>query len=228
MREYIKKLLVGILLVVLGVILFLFFVDIRLNKIIGEYINEEVERLTTNIISQAASQLMVGQDYKSFILIEKDKDGEIKNIEYQIDEINKIKRKANILIHKKILELENGDVSDKFFADRINTGKFKNKKNGILCDVSLGSVRDSTLFSNIGPTIPIKLLFIGQVESNVDVKFKDYGINNVIVQIDLIVSVKEQIVMPTSSKRKRITIRQPISINIIKGDVPSYYVGGVK
>ena len=81
------------------------------------------------------------------------------------------------------------------------------------------------MFANIGPTIPIKLTFIGQVNTELDVKVREYGINNVIVEMDVIVSVCEQASMPLTSKKKDIIVKEPISIEIIKGEIPNYYNG---
>lgn len=77
--------------------------------------------------------------------------------------------------------------------------------------------------ANIGPTIPIRLLFTSQVDSDIDISVEEYGINNVVLKLYLVVTLKEQINMPISSKRKDIIIKTPLSINIIKGKVPSYY-----
>ena len=94
-----------------------------------------------------------------------------------------------------------------------------------MCDVSIGSIRGSTLFSNIGPTIPIKLLFSSEINSKIDVEVSEYGINNAIVKIFIVLDIDEQIIMPISSKRKRITIKKPIIIDIVRGDIPNYYTG---
>ena len=123
------------------------------------------------------------------------------------------------------MNLEAGDIPDLFVVDRFRNGKFKKMDNGILCDISLGSVRNSSLFANVGPTIPIKLTFTGVVNAELDVKIKEYGINNVIVEMDVIVKVREHASMPLTSKRKDIVVKEPISIEIIKGEIPDYYNG---
>ena len=69
------------------------------------------------------------------------------------------------------------------------------------------------------------MTFIGQVNTELDVKVREYGINNVIVEMDVIVSVCEQASMPLTSKKKDIIVKEPISIEIIKGEIPNYYNG---
>ena len=94
-----------------------------------------------------------------------------------------------------------------------------------MCDISIGSIRGSTLFANIGPTIPIKLLFSSGVNSNIDVDINEYGINNAIIKTYFNVEIREQITMPISSKRRKISIRKVIAVDIIKGKIPDYYTG---
>ena len=57
---------------------------------------------------------------------------------------------------------------------------------------------------------------------------KEYGINNVIVETYLVVTIKEQVIMPLSSKRKNIVIKEPLTIDIIQGSIPNYYNGYLK
>lgn len=194
--------------------------------IIDQYINMEVERLTNNIVSREVSRIMVESNHNSLLNIEKG-NGVIENISYNTKEINLLTDKISKDVHKKLLNLEAGDVEESFLVDSTRGGRFKHIKDGILCDVSLGSVKGSTLFSNIGPKIPIRLTFIGQVNTDVDVKVREYGINNVIIEVDVIVKVTEHASMPLTSKKKEIVVREPISIELIKGEIPDYYNGVV-
>lgn len=169
---------------------------------------------------------MVESNHNSLLNIEKG-NGVIENISYNTKEINLLTDKISKDVHKKLLNLEAGDVEESFLVDSTRGGRFKHIKDGILCDVSLGSVKGSTLFANIGPKIPIRLTFIGQVNTDVDVKVREYGINNVIIEVDVIVKVTEHASMPLTSKKKEIVVREPISIELIKGEIPDYYNGVV-
>ena len=219
--SFVNKLLIILGLVLLATFFFILYIDNRVNAILDQYINIEVERLTGNIVNRAVSEVMSSEDYKN-ILQEGLKDG---HISYKTQSINKLTDKISLYVHDKLMNLEAGDIPDLFVVDRFRNGKFKKMDNGILCDISLGSVRNSSLFANVGPTIPIKLTFTGVVNAELDVKIKEYGINNVIVEMDVIVKVREHASMPLTSKRKDIVVKEPISIEIIKGEIPDYYNG---
>ncbi|MCI8461284.1 MAG: sporulation protein YunB [Bacilli bacterium] len=200
---------------------FIVYIDKRVNDILDQYVNNEVERLTSNIVNRAVSEVMASEDYNDLLDVGI-KDG---HVSYNTRNINKITDSISLYVHNKLFNLEAGDVEDLFVVDRFRSGRFKSIDKGILCDISLGSIRNSSLFANIGPTIPIKLTFIGQVNTELDVKVREYGINNVIVEMDVIVSVCEQASMPLTSKKKDIIVKEPISIEIIKGEIPNYYNG---
>lgn len=197
----------------------LVFVSKRIDVILKKYIDVEVERLTNNVISKAVSEKMISKSYEKLYVY----DSETKNISYDTVKINIMKNEITEQVQNILINLDNGDIDEFFVSKRFYSGRFKNIKNGIICDISIGSIRGLTAFSNVGPTIPIKLLFNGQIDSDIDVQVKEYGINNILIELYLIMEIKEQIIMPLTSKRKIITIRTPLSIDIIKGDIPEYY-----
>ena len=49
------------------------------------------------------------------------------------------------------------------------------------------------------------------------------GINNMMISIYLVIVVREQISMPISSIKKNVSVKIPISMDIVRGEVPSYY-----
>ena len=46
--------------------------------------------------------------------------------------------------------------------------------------------------------------------------------------IKKIIVVKEQISMPISSIKKKVSVKIPISMDIVKGEVPSYYENRIR
>ena len=144
------------------------------------------------------------------------------------EQINEIENRIDKRIQKELIDIDNGIIDDYFIPKRVKTGRFKKIRNGILCDISIGSIRGSTLFANIGPTIPIKLLFSSGMNSNIDIDVSEYGINNAIIKVYFNVDINEQITMPISSKRKKIHIKKVIAVDIINGEIPDYYTGLIK
>ena len=128
-------------------------------------------------------------------------------------------------IQSEFYKVENGIFDDYNLASQEKLrSKYPFFKNGYLCEVGFNSLRGSIFFGNLGPIIPIKLSFLGFVSSDVDVNVKEYGVNNVIVETDVVVVVSNLITLPVSTRVHNTTIKEILSIEIIQGKVPSYYV----
>lgn len=195
-----------------------------MNKVVETYMNMEVERLTNNIINQGLHETMAKKDYNNLLIVQKNTKDEIEKISYDTKKINNLTNDISSYMRKFLYEIDSGKIEDFLFLSH-QKNKFTKIKNGIILDVSLGNVYHSVLFSNVGPTIPIKLVFSGQMNTDVDIVVKEYGINNVIIEMFFVVEVREIATMPISSKKKTIKIREPLSIDIIKGEIPKYYSG---
>ena len=223
MRNFFYKLFLGLFFVFLSSFFCLWEIDKRLGVILNQYINVEVERLTNNIVRTAIHEKMASKKVSSFLM-------EVENGSLQYDTVlmNQMLDEFTKYIEDVLMNLDNGKIEEKFLPERIKIGRFHKVKRGIICDVSLGSIRNSSLFANVGPSIPIKLLFTGQVQTDIDVEAKEYGINNVLVEVYMVFKIKEQVTMPISSMQHEIVVREPISIDIIKGEVPNYFGGLTK
>lgn len=198
--------------------------DRRINKILLPYINVESERLVNNIVNKTINEEIKNINIKDLLV----KNSIENTMSYNTKAINNLDIEIAKAIQNNLLEIDDGFIDEYFMPSRVKNGRFKKIKNGILCDVSIGSLRKSTLFANVGPTIPIKLLFGSQLKTNVDVEVNTYGINNAIVKVYFLVEIDEQITMPLSSERKKIKIKKPVAVDIIQGQIPNYYMGGLK
>lgn len=216
-----------IIIVVFSTFLFLLFLEKRMKLIIEPFIDTEVERLTTNVVNQAIDEI---DDNISSSLLETKNDSlnSIEKFSYNTTYINQLNSEFNKVILQKLKQLERGEVKDDIISDSLGSSKFKHVRNGILCEVSFSSLRGSILFANIGPVIPIRLVFLGGINPDIDIKVKEYGINNILVEIYFVTTIKEQISMPFSSKRKEVVVNQLISADIIHGKIPDYYNGVLK
>ena len=202
----------------------LIYLDKKMKISLGPYVNSEVERLTSNIVNKAVREKMKEQKIDSFIIKEEslEKDN---NISYDIEKLNTVKEEVTDYIQNILNHLDEADIKDYHLYNQLHVGKFKNIKNGILAENSISSLRGSILFGNIGPTVPVRLYYVGQVHSEINIDAKEYGINNVLVKIFIIISVKEQVIMPLSSSTKEIIIKELLGADIIQGTIPNYYTG---
>lgn len=202
----------------------IYLLDRRINSILLPYINVESERLVNNIVNKTVNDEVKKINIKNLLI-----ENSLENtFSYNTKVINSLETEIANSIQNNLIEIDDGFIDEYFIPSRVKNGRFKKIKNGVLCDVSIGSLRGSALFANVGPTIPIKLLFSSQLKTNVDVEVNTYGINNAIVKVYFLVEIDEQITMPLTSKRKKIKIKKPVAVDIIQGQIPNYYIGGLK
>jgi len=202
---------------------FLNYIDYRMKIVLRPFLDYEVERFTTVIVSEAFNELKMDYSKDSFFTVEYDDYGKFEKISYNTIFMNQLSNEFSNLIQEKLENMEIGKIENSILFQKEKRGKFHHIHDGILCEVSFGSLRGSTLFSNVGPVIPIRLLYLGHMNPDIDVKVTEYGVNNLLLEIDFVATIKEQISMPFSSNQKEIKIRQPLVIDIIRGEIPNYY-----
>lgn len=202
---------------------FLGFIDKRLNTILSGYIDSEVERVAYYVVEEVMRKIDYNK-YDNLLNIIRNPDGSIENVSYNTIEINKLKNEILMLSKKEFLNIEKGQIDDNSFVQQqFGKNRYKHINKGYLCEVNFSSIRGSTLFGNVGASIPIKLSFMGYNSVDMDINIKEYGINNVMVELFIVLNLNSIVTMPLNSKNHSVIVREPISIELIKGNLPSYY-----
>lgn len=201
------------------------FLGNRVNPILFNYLNLEVERVTSNVIDVSVNDVLSNELVDDLFNVSKNSNNEIEMIDYNTKEVNSLLKKINENIYSKLLKLEEGEVDDFSLSSSLLGNNYKKVKTGLVCEIPMGSLTGNGFLSNLGPIIPIKMSFLGHVNSSLKTKVTNYGINNLYLEIYVHVEVKERISFPRSSKDVTIKIDAPLSIKIISGVVPEYYGG---
>ncbi len=200
---------------------FIIWIDKRLKDVLNNYIDVEVEKMASSIVTYSIKKVYIKNE--KLLNIMRNEKNEIEKISYNTPYINQLKDEILNEIQKEFNANENGDFKRyNINQQEKNKKKMKNWREGFICEININSIRGSTLFGNIGPTIPIRLSYMGYTYADIELETKEYGINNAIVTINLVIKISNLISMPISSKIHEKTIKQPISIEIIKGEIPNY------
>ena len=198
----------------------------RLSPILARYVNVEAKRFASNIINTSVNDTIEEKITDDLFNLSKTEDGKIEILDYNTKKVNSILSSINTKIQKKLLNLEDGQIANMPISSGFKVEKIL--KNGIVCKVPMGSLRKNSLFVNVGPSIPIKMVFIGQVESSLNTKIREYGINYLVVEINDNVVVEEQIILPAMSKWETLNLEAPLTLKIIQGEIPNYYFGSIE
>ena len=144
-------------------------------------------------------------------------------VSVDIDNKNANKLLGNIIndLESVVKDIEKGKINN-FHNLEILKGD-----NGVIIFMPVGVVLNSSLFSGLGPKIPIKTSFFEDVDAYVDVVVENYGINNSLVKLYINISIKEVLEMPIDNRFSTIDYKFLISSKIINGEVPSILGGTI-
>ncbi len=189
------------------------FVSKRLIDIAHVKLNEFMDYFLSNKINY---DLFKGDNLKDIIIINKNSDGEILYVNYDMDKSYKVLDLVTKELENNINDLENGNVG--------NTQNISGGKNGILLKLPM-FIGNNAIISNLGPKIYVPINFVGSILTNLKTKITDYGINNALVEIYVTVKLSTNIISPTSSKEMVIDYDALIASVVVNGRVPSVYGG---
>lgn len=213
--------------VILGSFFFIQLLSFKINPILYRYINLEVERITSNIVDGTVNDILSKNINSQLFTVSKNDKGEIEMIDYDTKQVNNLLKEISSDIQGKLISLEDGKLDNFLISSSFKGRNFNYSKSGVVCEIPMGSLSGNGFLSNLGPVIPIKMSFLGQVSCNLKTKISNYGINNLYLEISVHVEVKERITMPKMSKDSIVKVDAPLTVKIIQGVVPEYYGGSL-
>lgn len=92
-------------------------------------------------------------------------------------------------------------------------------------EIPLGYFFSRNYFLANGVRIPINLEVLGSHSIDFSSEVVEYGINNSVIEVSLIIELEIQIFIPFQEKTIESTSKIPLSLEIISNDVPNVYVG---
>ena len=197
----------------------------RANPILINYLSGEVERIVSNVIESSINDLLTQEINDSLFFITRNNQNEVEMIDYNTEKVNSLLSNVNKMIYSKLYNLEEGNIDEFMLSSSLSGGNYKFVDSGIVCEIPFGALTGNGFLANLGPLIPVKISFLGQVSSHLKIKVTSYGINNLLLEIYIQVEIKEKISLPKSIDVSTIQIKAPLSIKIISGVVPDYYGG---
>lgn len=194
------------------VILFLFimvftlFLLVLISKkttpILIESAKKKSKTISNNIITKSVNDNVLKDMNKEEIFIEKrDNNGNVITTDFNSVILNQILNKITVSVEKDLRELNN-KVSYR---------------------IPIGIIFNSSLLSNLGPKIPVKINLDGDVITSLNTEVKDYGINNALIKISVNVKVYMNVIIPFKTEEIIIETNIPIVMRIVEGEIPSYY-----
>ena len=221
------KIIFLLLLTSLSTFLILKYINNRFTPILFEHASSELKRISLYIINDSINDDIINEiQIENLYSINKNNET-INSIDFNTFTTNKILKKVNNNIWNNLNALQTGNL-DLLSIDESIFSNDSNLKKGVITKIPLGIVYNNSLFNNLGPKIPIKLSFSGNVNSYLETNIKNYGINNALIEITINIEVEEQVLLPFTSKKISVNSEIPLAIKIIEGNIPNYYASGMK
>ncbi len=184
------------------------------NKVIGPKVlqiaEQKIHKESSDIITSSFDQqLLDDHDLSKIVILNKNKDNEIVAVDFNLEAAYEVVLDVAKNI-KTALEKKDQD---------------HNLKGGYIIYVPIGIGTENIYFANVGPKLPVKIEYISTLTTSLKTRVKDYGINNSLIEVYMTVSLKEQIIIPFSSKKVNNECEILLSSQIVEGIVPSIYGG---
>lgn len=219
-----KKMILWIIIFsIIGAFVFLQIIRKKINPTILNYSTIEAKRFGVYIINYSLSKKFLNELDEDIFTTSKNSKGEIQIVDFKAKKVNVLLESVAKQVQKRLIDLENGNISEIELANTFKRLRYKKNRNGVLCELPMGILFSNALLSNNGPVVPIKLNFIGSVITNLNTKVKTYGINTVFLEVSIHVEVTERITMPFLTDNAKAEVDIPLTLKIIQGVVPNYY-----
>ena len=187
-----------------------------ISKQIYAYAETEAKRLTATIINNTISKQNLQYDEEKLYAIEKNNKGEIQLINFNTKEVTNLLSNITISIEDNIENINNKDYKKE--------NNIIKAKDGLIYELPLGAITGNIFLNSLGTKIPLKLKIIGDVISEIDSNISEYGLNNALLKIDIKTTINTRIIIPFSSKEMKFITRIPLTIKVIQGTVPNYFL----
>ena len=153
--------------------------------------------LAIQALNEAASEMLgLGVHYADLMTVEKDDQGQVRLIQANTPEMNRLAAQASLLAQERLTAMGQKTVV-----------------------VPLGSAIGLTLLAGAGPGI-------ASVQAAFSTDFTTAGINQTRHRISLVLTANVQIVIPTGAKNVQASTQMAMAESIIVGQVPDSFAEG--
>lgn len=187
------------------------------EKILLNYASLKSVNIINTIVNKSINSVLFNNKNKNLIKDYKNTDGQITSLDFDAEKINRI----TYLISEELLKNINNLEITMGQELNIKSNKYIDK----LLYIPYGIIYNIPVISNLGPQIPFKIDFLGSVNPETSINIKEYGINSSLVEINLIIDLNIEVILPFNSKKEHITKKIILDSKIVQGKIPEYYGG---
>ena len=214
-----NKIILIFILLIVAIVLGFKYVDKKLIPVYQEYASLEAKKIGSIIINRAVNE-DINQDlnYDDLLIVNKNDKNEVIMVDFNPVTVNKLLKNINLNIQKDFDLIKSGKVNELKWLGK----ETKSLKKGIVCQMPSGIIFNNVLFKNLGPKIPVRIDLEGDILTNINTKVSNYGINNALIEISVLVEINEKVILPVITKNITVKSSIPLFVKLIQGSVPNY------
>ncbi len=207
-----------IIIIILTIIFLILYFVIKITRELTPKINDVVIKITDNNVNNFlqtgfTKEIMTKLDIDKIININI-YNKEIISVDYKLDNVYQLLGDTINNLYNNLYELK---INNQYYDYKTST-----------YNIPIGYLTDNVLFTNIGPKIKCKVELINKINVNFKTQIKNYGINNSLMELYLVIETQNKIINPLSDQEFKEEYEILIGSRMIIGKIPDYYNGVIE
>ena len=174
----------------------------HLRSLLGNLAVTRVSNMVGRVVMEAVSDAVNSGEiqYNDLISLEKDADGGIAALQSNMAEFNRLQSEIVSDILERLSEVSTSELS-----------------------IPLGTLTGTALLAGRGPSVSVRMQFVGSSSARFENEFTEAGINQTKHRIILYVDVSVSILLPGFSAYTKVSNAFAVAETVIVGSVPDTY-----
>ncbi len=214
--------------ILIAIVLFLYFVNARLTPIYVGYAEVQTTKIAAHVINKAITSQSTGIPGANdiFVDVENESTGMV-TTKIDAQAVSRVLAETQALVVAHLEQAEAGNLDMLPMQDNIQFDpQAMESQGGVVFFVPIGQAANIPLLGNLGPKIPIRFHVIGNVRATTATEITEFGINNAYVEVNVILTVDVQIIVPLATRNSVVEQKIPVAMGFIRGTVPQIYNNG--
>ena len=224
MRKCNKR--IGYIIIILIVIFFFLIIKLinkKVRPLVLSVAQDECKRVSDILINNSVrKEISNGLSFDKLFITTYSND-KVSSIDFDTIVVNRVITNITNDILLNLKYIESGDIDN---IDYLNLYDKNKLKKGIIYEIPITLSYNNTFISNLSPKVPVRLQSIGNINSSINTKVTNYGINNALIEVYLDVEINLQVVLPLLTKSIVTKSSVPLAIKMVSGNVPQFFSNG--
>ncbi len=214
-RKKKNKIISTIIMVIICTCLNIRYIGKRLIPHIENVVEKNANRIIYNYVFNIFDRdTLENEELLDIIYLNKNKEGEIISVDYKFNVAYKYLSDGMDTLYNNISNM------------KIDTD-YDRRKDGIYF-VPVGLTKNNMLLDYLGFKVPCKIIYLSDIDMGFKTKVQDYGMNNVLVELYLVINVKNDLMSPSSFYEFGNSYEMIVASKVVMGSIPNYFGGTIE